>query len=127
MRHVREPELTDTSEGGTTVENNTIFVAVTRLGAACLGDRSPWTTLAAAGAKHALGQTTVLAAGSTDARRVAVPPVLVPAPNSQLAVMAAELLPTVNVTRKQTNAQKTRINAGGYGAMGPYPEREQPA
>jgi hypothetical protein len=41
--------------------------------------------------------------------------------------MSAELLPTANDTRKQTNVQKTRINAGGYGAMGPQPEREQPA
>jgi hypothetical protein len=39
--------------------------------------------------------------------------------------MAAELLPTVNETRKQNHVYKTRINAGGYGAMGPYPEREQ--
>jgi hypothetical protein len=38
--------------------------------------------------------------------------------------MSAELLPTVNETK---NVQKTRINAGGYGAMGPHPEREQPA
>jgi hypothetical protein len=28
-----------------------------------------------------------------------------------------------NGTRKQ-NVHKTRINAGGYGAMGPHPERE---
>jgi hypothetical protein len=41
--------------------------------------------------------------------------------------MSAELLPTANDTRKQKNVQKTRINAGGYGAMGPHPEREQPA
>jgi hypothetical protein len=32
-------------------------------------------------------------------------------------------LPAVNGTRKQ-NVHKTRINAGGYGAMGPHPERE---
>jgi hypothetical protein len=31
--------------------------------------------------------------------------------------------PAVNGTRKQ-NVHKTRINAGGYGAMGPHPERE---
>jgi hypothetical protein len=41
--------------------------------------------------------------------------------------MSAELLPTANDTRKQTYVYKTRINAGGYGAMGPQPEREQPA
>ena len=40
----------------------------------------------------------------------------------QRALMAA-LLPSVNETRKQT-VHKTRINAGGYGAMGPHPERE---
>ncbi len=45
---------------------------------------------------------------------------------TQSALMTAELLPTVNDTRKQT-VHKTRINAGGYGAMGPHPEREQPA
>jgi hypothetical protein len=43
----------------------------------------------------------------------------------QSALMSAELLPTANDTRKHTNVQKTRINAGGYGAMGPQPEREQ--
>jgi hypothetical protein len=49
------------------------------------------------------------------------------APLTQSALMAAELLPSVNEARTQKNVQKTRINAGGYGAMGPYPEREQPA
>jgi hypothetical protein len=85
------------------VESNTKFVAVTRMGAACLGARSPWTSLSAAGANHA------------------------PAPMTQLAPMSAEQLPIVNPTRKQTNVHKTRIDAGGYGAMGPHPEREQPA
>jgi hypothetical protein len=107
------------------VENNTTFVAVTRLGAACLGVGSPWTTLVAAGAKHALGQSPVLAAGAPEARRATFRPVQ--APMTQLAVMSAELLPTRKVTRKQNNVHKTRINAGGYGAMGPHPEREQPA
>jgi hypothetical protein len=41
--------------------------------------------------------------------------------------MSAEQLLPVPVTRKQTNVHKTRINAGGFGAMGPHPEREQPA
>jgi hypothetical protein len=113
------------------VENNTTFVAVTRLGAACPGVGSPWTNLVAMGAQHALWQSPVLAAGSPAVRRAALArhaayrPVQVPM--TQLAVMAAELLPTVNVTRKQNNVHKTRINAGGYGAMGPHPEREQPA
>jgi hypothetical protein len=113
------------------VEINTTFVAVTRLGAACPGVGSPWTNPVAAGAKHALGQSSVLAAGALGvrhadkARRAAFWPVQ--APMTALAVMAAELLPTVNATRKQNNVHKTRINAGGYGAMGPHPEREQPA
>ncbi len=107
------------------MENNTIFVAVTRMGAACLGAGSPWTNLSAAGAQHALGHNPVLAAGTPDERRAAVRPVL--APMTQPALIAAELLPTVNAIRKQTNVHKTRISAGGYGAMGPQPEREQPA
>jgi hypothetical protein len=41
----------------------------------------------------------------------------------QLSPMSVELSP-VNGTRKQTNVHKTRISVGGYGAMGPYPERE---
>jgi hypothetical protein len=108
------------------VENNTISVAVTLSGAACLGARSPWTTPAAfAGANHALGRNAVPAAGGVNMRSAAAWPIS--APMSQLAEMAAELLPTAHVARKQTNVHKTRINAGGYGAMGPHPEREQPA
>jgi hypothetical protein len=106
------------------VEIKMTFVAVTRTGAACLGARSPWTTLAATGAEHALGRSTALAAGNPDARLGVFWPA--PAPATQSGLMAAELLPTVNDTRKQ-NVHKTRINAGGYGAMGPHPEREQPA
>jgi hypothetical protein len=41
---------------------------------------------------------------------------------TQTATLLAEQ-PAVNGTRKQ-NVHKTRINAGGYGAMGPHPERE---
>jgi len=106
-------------------------VAAARLGAACLGvghARSPWAKLAVVGANHARTQTAVLAAGNPGARRVASWPL--PAQTEQFALMSAmsaELLPTVNDTRNQTNVQKTRINAGGYGAMGPQPEREQPA
>ena len=105
-------------------------VAAARLGAACLGvghARSPWAKLAV-GANYAHTQTAVLAAGNPGARRVASWPL--PAQTEQFALMSAmsaELPPTVNDTRKQTNVQKTRINAGGYGAMGPQPEREQPA
>jgi hypothetical protein len=106
-----------------TVEIYTTEVAVTRVGAACLGVRSPWANPAAVGAKHALAPNAVLtAAGNPDARRAFRP---VPVQTTQSALMAAELLPTVNETQKTVH--KTRINAGGYGAMGPYPEREQPA
>lgn len=106
----------------------TTDVAAARLGAACLGvgnTRSPWANLAAVGAKHALTQNAVHAAGGTDARRAVS--WLLPAQTQPFALMSAELLPTVNDTRKQKNVHKTRINAGGYGAMGPHPEREQPA
>jgi hypothetical protein len=123
------------------VDNFTnISVAATRLGAADSGACSPWTNVVGTGANHALGQSLVLAAGAPDARRHAafwqVQPMsarTAPLPQmSQLpqsaAVMAADLLLTidaVNVTRKPKNVHKTRINAGGYGAMGPYPERER--
>jgi hypothetical protein len=118
------------------VDINTTFVAATRLGAACpvVGSPvvgSPWTNLVAMGAQHALWQSPVLVAGSPAERRAAVArraayrPVQVPM--TQLAAMSAELLPTVKATRKHINVHKTRINAGGYGAMGPHPEREQPA
>ena len=78
------------------MEINTTFVAVTRLGAACPGVGSPWTNLVALRAKHALGQSPVLAAGAPGvrhadkARRAAFWPVQ--APMTELAVMAAELL-----------------------------------
>jgi len=103
-----------------TVEIYTTNVAATRVGAACLGVRSPWANLAAVGAKHALAPNAVLTAGSRDARRAFRPDSV---QTTQSALMAAELLPTVNETQKTVH--KTRINAGGYGAMGPHPEREQ--
>jgi hypothetical protein len=34
------------------------------------------------------------------------------------------VLPIVDEPRKQNHVHKTRLNAGGYGAMGPHPERE---
>jgi hypothetical protein len=129
MRHVRGPEQLTPWKEVPSVEIYTYDVAAARTGAACLGARSPWTSLAAAGANHALMQNAA-AAGSTDARRAAFRAVPAPqqlAPTQHVALMAAELLPTVNHPRKQTNVQKTRIGAGGYGAMGPHPEREQPA
>jgi hypothetical protein len=121
---------------------------VARLGAACLGARSPWTNVAAAGPDHALGRSLVLAAARPAERRAAFRSAPAPqtaqqatwrlAQQAQPAAPAAELLPTagigtgtgtsvatVSVTRKPKNVHKTRINAGGYGAMGPHPEREQ--
>jgi hypothetical protein len=47
------------------------------------------------------------------------------APVPQSALMAAELLPVVTDTRNEKTVHKTRINAGGFGAMGPHPERER--
>jgi hypothetical protein len=120
-----------------TVESFTIEVTAARLGADCLAARSPWTNvvvlMADTGANHALGLSHAPAAGSVDARRGAFRPT----PVQQTAQMAqqtqsalwtdAELLPmtdTVTFTRKPNNVHKTRISAGGYGAMGPHPERE---
>lgn len=107
-------------------------VAVARLGAAGSAARSPWLNVAASGMNHALGQSLVLAAGRVDEHRAASRPVPAPqtaqgmAQHAQPAVLVAELRPTtVNVTRKPKNVHKTRINAGGYGAMGPHPERER--
>ena len=102
------------------MEIYTTNVAATRVGAACLGVRSPWANLAAVGAKHALAPNAVLAAGGRDARRAFRPDSV---QTMQSALMAAELLPLLDETQKTVH--KTRINAGGYGAMGPHPEREQ--
>jgi hypothetical protein len=38
--------------------------------------------------------------------------------------LRSEAMSVVNSNRKQTNVHQTRTNAGGYGAMGPHPERE---
>jgi hypothetical protein len=110
------------------VEIYTTHVAAARLGAACFGvgsARSQWANLAVAGVNHALPATGVLAVVRPGANHVAHR--RIPASMQPFALMSAELLPTANDTRKQTNVLKTRSNAGGYGAMGPYPEREQPA
>ena len=112
------------------MEIYTTNVTVAQMGAACLGVGSPWTNLSVAGVNHALAPNAVRATVSADARLAAFRPDPAPmtnAPMTQSALMTAELLPTVNGTRKQNHVQKTRINAGGYGAMGPHPEREQPA
>jgi hypothetical protein len=107
------------------VEIYTTNVAAARDGATCLGVRSPWANLAVAGAKHALTPNAAVAVGRPDVHRAAF--MQLPVEGTQSALMAAEHLPTVSDTRKPKNVHKTRINAGGYGAMGPHPEREQPA
>ena len=105
------------------MEIYTIDVAAARTGAAFLGACSPWMSLSVesvAGANHVRTQNPVLAAGSPDARTAAFWPVPAMTPT---AVLVSGEQPAVNGTRKQ-NVHKTRINAGGYGAMGPHPERE---
>jgi hypothetical protein len=102
------------------VEINTTDVTAARNGAAFLGICSPWMRLSVIGANHARTQNLVLAAGSLDARPAAFWPVPAMTPTADL--VSGEQ-PAVNSTRKQ-NVHKTRINAGGYGAMGPHPERE---
>jgi len=104
------------------VEIYTNDVAAARTGAAFSGACSPWMSLSVesvAGANHVRTQNPVLAAGSLDARFGAFWPVPAMTPT---ALLLSEQ-PAVNGTRKQ-NVHKTRINAGGYGAMGPHPERE---
>lgn len=100
-------------------------VAAARLGAACLGVRSPWTSLAVVGANSARTTSAVAATGGADARSATFLPIPVKTP--PLALMAAELLPTANDTRKQNHVHKTQTGVRGYGAMGPQPERERPA
>jgi hypothetical protein len=103
------------------VDNFTRIEAVASMGAAFTGVCSPWANLATAGETHARMQHLILSVGSnSDARRVEFPPAV--AAMTQLAMTAS--LPTAKETRKQTSAKKTRINAGGYGALGPHPERE---
>jgi len=102
------------------VENYTTDVAAARNGAAFLGICSPWMSLSVEGASHVRTQNPVMAAGIPGARLGAFWPV--PAV-TQTVDLASSELPAANGTRKQ-NVHKTRINAGGYGAMGPHPERE---
>jgi hypothetical protein len=110
-----------------TVLNQTLNVPVAPWGAVLRGACTPWASLSALPenisaprVNYVRTQNPVLAAGAADARPVAFRPV--PATMTQLGGMAAEL-PTTSGNRKQT-VHKTRINAGGYGAMGPHPERE---
>ena len=98
-------------------------LAAARTGAAFLGACSPWMSPvveSGAGANHVRTQNPALAAGTPGARLAAFRPV--PAMTQTVALVAGEL-PAVNSNRKQ-HVHKTRINAGGYGAMGPHPERE---
>jgi len=104
------------------VEIYTSDVTVARSGAAFLGACSPWMSLSVAsvaGASHVRTQNPVLAAGTPGARNGAYWPV--PAMTQTAALLGEQ--PAVNGTRKQ-HVHKTRINAGGFGAMGPHPERE---
>jgi hypothetical protein len=104
------------------VESNTTHVtAMTGSAAAFLGVRSEWASLVNAGPNYAPTLNSVLVAGLLDARCAAFP--AAPAPTMQREPMAA-VLPIVNLARKQNNVHKTRIGAGGHGAMGPHPERE---
>jgi len=105
------------------VEIYTTDVAAARTGAAFFGGRSPWMSLSAEsgiGVSHVRAQNPVLAAGTPGARLGAFWPVPVMTP---MVALANGEQPAVNGTRKQ-NVHKTRINAGGFGAMGPHPERE---
>ena len=103
------------------MSNLTLNVAVAPVGAVFTGACSPWASLAVAGVSHVRTQNSVPAAGTEDARRAAFRPN--PALMSKLAGGMAAELPATFENRKQT-VHKTRINAGGYGAMGPHPERE---
>jgi hypothetical protein len=103
------------------VDNFTPIIAVAGTGAAFTGVCSPWTSLAVAGATHARMRHLVLPVGNPNARGGEFPAAV--APTTQFAMTAAPLS-AVNETRKQKTVQMTRINAGGYGAMGPHPERE---
>jgi hypothetical protein len=103
------------------VDSFTINLTTGHLGAVCLGARSPWANVAAAGANHALGLNSVLAAGTPDVRRAAAFRPLQPT-----SVQVTEPTPAaITMTSKPEYVHKTRINAGGYGAMGPHPERER--
>jgi hypothetical protein len=123
MRHVRRTEQLTPWKEVPTVEIYTNDFAAARTGAAFLGACSPWRSLSVesvAGVNHVRTQNPALAAGTPGARLAAFWPV--PAMTRTAALSNVEQ-PAVNGTRKQ-NVHKTRINAGGYGAMGPHPERE---
>ena len=97
---------------------NTITIAVARGGAALPGLRSPWTNQFCAGVNHAQAQFPGWAVVSPSTRFVA--PRRMPAMVQPLAVMAVAL--PIDIRKQYVH--KTRVNAGGDGAMGPHPERE---
>jgi hypothetical protein len=105
------------------VENITSYSAASLTAAAFPGASSAWISDAGCGVSPARTQRTVLTARPPHADVAAFwalpaqPVMLAPVP-----VNAA--LSAVNRTRKQNHVHSTRINAGGYGAMGPHPERE---
>lgn len=121
------------------MDNVTIDIAAADPGAVLMGARSPWMQVATAGASHALGQSPILAAGRVDERHAAFRQASAKQTTRRTAPLSAQLTqpaaltgdlpmtgtPSVVVNRKPNNVHKTRINAGGYGAMGPHPERER--
>jgi hypothetical protein len=111
MRHVREPEQIDTWKEAPTVNNNTTEVLATPAAAALMGAGSAWAIVSGPRVNHALAVNPVPSAVRPEA------------PCAMFGQVPA--LATPVSTRKQTtNVLKTRISAGGYGAMGPHPERE---
>jgi hypothetical protein len=99
----------------------TYAASATPSGAALLGVLTERAGLVNARPESALTPNPVLVAG-LDERCTAF--ISASATTMQPWPIAAAALPVVNHARKQSNVHKTRINAGGYGAMGPHPERE---
>jgi hypothetical protein len=104
MRHVHQPEPLVTWKEAPTMSTEITYAVPSRIGGALPGARLAWTSLVGAGVQSARTQNPALAAMRPD------------------ALCAFRHVPA---TRKQTtNVNPTRIDAGGYGAMGPHPERE---
>jgi hypothetical protein len=112
----------------------TYAASATPSGAALLGVLTEQAGTVNAGLKSARMPNPVLVAG-LDERCIAF--ISAPAPTTRLVPLAArpaaarpatampaKPLPSVNHAQKQSNVHKTRISVGGYGAMGPHPERE---
>ncbi|HEY0938233.1 MAG TPA: hypothetical protein VGD91_31375 [Trebonia sp.] len=94
---------------------NTTDITANPAAAAFPGARSAWAIVSGTGVNHALALNPVLAA-------------VRPEPcDSAFRLIPAPTMPS-GTRKQQTNVLKTRLSAGGYGAMGPHPEREpQPA